>query len=153
MDFNPRSRMGSDTVLMLPSAGVDDFNPRSRMGSDGAWIRHGSVVEISIHAPAWGATASDDNPLYPMVISIHAPAWGATSDSADKFKSTLFQSTLPHGERPSYKAASAYSRYFNPRSRMGSDRFMHIIGEFSPISIHAPAWGATSAAPLFTTIN
>ena len=32
--FNPRSREGSDNVVMDIVAGADDFNPRSREGSD-----------------------------------------------------------------------------------------------------------------------
>ena len=61
-----------------------DFNPRSREGSDGEC---GQVVlrpvRISIHAPVKGATgplevgAIDDN------ISIHAPVKGATGRAND----------------------------------------------------------------------
>ena len=56
-----------------------------------------------------------------------------------------FQSTPP-----AWGATSAASRtvsaqdYFNPRSRMGSDvNIQAMVVELS-ISIHAPAWGATS---------
>ena len=35
--------------------------------------------------------------------------------------SIVFQSTLPHGERPEISNQSSNSRNFNPRSRMGSD--------------------------------
>ena len=58
------------------------------------------VIQISIHAPAWGATASVGMKAHQIQISIHAPAWGAT----------LF---LPSYWRGRY--------HFNPRSRMGSD--------------------------------
>ena len=34
---------------------------------------------ISIHAPAWGATMSQESKRKYARISIHAPAWGATS--------------------------------------------------------------------------
>ena len=34
----------------------------------------------------------------------------------------VFQSTLPHGERPGYNRLRAVESYFNPRSRTGSDR-------------------------------
>ena len=77
-------------------------------------------------------------------ISIHAPAWGATNQTGTKQGAKRFQSTLPHGERlnlslcvhpllyisihaPAWGATSgilhfyALPRYFNPRSRMGSD--------------------------------
>ena len=36
-----------------------------------------------------------------QVVSIHAPARGATPHAISSKSFTLFQSTLPHGERPS----------------------------------------------------
>ena len=59
---------------------VYDFNPRSREGSDNLRMKNIIVSDdISIHAPAKGAT----NPLYKLTwdctISIHAPAKGATN--------------------------------------------------------------------------
>ena len=33
---------------------------------------------VSIHAPAWGATGDVDENHGRDVVSIHAPAWGAT---------------------------------------------------------------------------
>ena len=79
----------------------DDFNPRSREGSDKNMTRETAVIEISIHAPAKGATVHtrkgsalhrNFNPrsregsdaagtsvmLEVPTISIHAPAKGAT---------------------------------------------------------------------------
>ena len=40
---------------------------------------------------------------------------------------------------------SQNSRYFNPRARVGRDARHRIIDVLHMISIHAPAWGATSA--------
>ena len=102
---------------------------------------------ISIHAPARGATVSPPILLISAAISIHAPARGATLS-----KDTFCILTLD----------------FNPRSRKGSDvdvppewcvpkRFQSTLpqGErrqhgyssdnYVPISIHAPARGATIA--------
>ena len=59
----------------------------------------------------------------------------------------IFQSTLPHGERlrPCSSSGSG-CRYFNPRSRMGSDcGVATVVVCACRISIHAPAWGATGA--------
>ena len=54
-------------------------------------------------------------------ISIHAPARGATSPS-DSFRPRfLFQSTLPRGERLLFGMYRPNYRDFNPRSREGSD--------------------------------
>ena len=103
------------------------------------------MITISIHAPAWGATDHRRRRHRHRPISIHAPAWGATSVCRRRFRR---------------------ARYFNPRSRMGSDKsygspssshplFQSTLphGERQPlhqqvltalrISIHAPAWGAT----------
>ena len=32
---------------------------------------------------------------------------------------------------------------FNPRSRVGNDRVMYLVGQLKEISIHVPAWGTT----------
>ena len=78
------------------------------------------------------------------VISIHAPAWGATDSRAiTGCFAEVFQSTLPHGERLASDSSPEVIRYFNPRSRMGSDQGMAWTHPNRPISIHAPAWGAT----------
>ena len=120
--FNPRSRMGSDIPPPRSLRSISYFNPRSRMGSDVIYADRCVTNDISIHAPAWGATMSARRSTKTAHISIHAPAWGATSGSgsSDLFWS-LFQSTLPHGERRTSGRPSASRPYFNPRSRMGSD--------------------------------
>ena len=56
----------------------------------------------------------------------------------------LFQSTLPRRERPSWEILSVRRRYFNPRSREGSDPREELIASRCIISIHAPAKGATT---------
>ena len=58
------------------------------------------LVDVSIHAPAWGATNWIRGVDSFTNVSIHAPAWGAT---------------------PTVLAALAVMWGFNPRSRMGSD--------------------------------
>ena len=35
-------------------------------------------IEVSIHAPAWGATSHYEKDFKGARVSIHAPAWGAT---------------------------------------------------------------------------
>jgi len=58
-------------------------------------------VEISIHAPTWGATLLHRvEPLVDEVISIHAPTWGATvAFQVPSDSSASFQSTHPRGVR------------------------------------------------------
>ena len=58
------------------------------------------LLDVSIHAPAWGATNLPNHPREDDRVSIHAPAWGATS--------TAFLSLLKNN-------------CFNPRTRVGCD--------------------------------
>ena len=124
-NFNPRSREGSDyaeclILLMfhvfqstLPRGErrhyrkqtykiLCDFNPRSREGSD---VLPPLYVEGGYY------------------ISIHAPARGATFLRMSAPQLTIFQSTLPRGERPTLPPFLPCSSNFNPRSREGSDFF------------------------------
>ncbi len=61
----------------------------------------GSVYNVSIHAPAWGATSWQTIGNCKAKVSIHAPAWGATRESG------------------SLRGREAC---FNPRARVGRDR-------------------------------
>ena len=102
----------------------------------------------------------------PTVISIHAPTRGATPGPATVNSFSLFQSTLPRGERPSWgsnllaKAAISihaptrgatlidlfiriFLDNFNPRSHEGSDPACFYPETGKIISIHAPTRGAT----------
>ena len=166
-DFNPRSRMGSDVRIMMLQHGARISIHAPAWGATPACIRMGRVFrfqstlphgerpnrttqtaterKISIHAPAWGATERLPLKLISKKISIHAPAWGATRQPKSTHTNEIFQSTLPHGERPTLVAVAEQLRmafqstlphgerrttsqtlcpmaYFNPRSRMGSDR-------------------------------
>ena len=122
--FNPRTRVGCDPRSCPWPWPLSGFNPRTRVGCDwsGTLALYFSV-KVSIHAPAWGATASTnasfisstsfnprtrvgcdmmDNPRYARLfdVSIHAPAWGATfSSSTSRLQGKEFQSTHPRGVR------------------------------------------------------
>ena len=80
-------------------AAAKHFNPRSRVGSDDCKFMELSILIISIHAPAWGATKARADINTALEISIHAPAWGATPRVLISLISVKFQSTLPRGER------------------------------------------------------
>ena len=56
-----------------------NFNPRSREGSDISFMVFASLLTISIHAPAKGATWVQKIEFIDPKISIHAPAKGATA--------------------------------------------------------------------------
>ena len=92
-----RERQWTDIIFRRMSK---YFNPRSREGSDNKVLLKGAIQNISIHAPAKGATLRHRSMLDCMVISIHAPAKGATTFNVDgMIKEFKFQSTLPRRER------------------------------------------------------
>ena len=85
----------------------------------------------------------------PCDVSIHAPAWGATSFIVlGSTWSVMFQSTRPRGARPIPFSITPMMRVFQstrPRGARLVDFHNHASGR--KVSIHAPAWGAT---PLLT---
>ena len=91
--------MGSDFLQCVQVLQPGSFNPRSHMGSDTNILRGFDRCAVSIHAPTWRATQTP-------------------KPSVSSYK---FQSTLPHGERPSNEPYNSSSLCFNPRSHMGSD--------------------------------
>ena len=122
-----------------------NFNPRSREGSDkSSQSLSNAVNQISIHAPAKGATCSSDNLFPSQSISIHAPAKGAT-DSAHNLRFIhVFQSTLPRRERlfESYGICFRVDISIHAPAK-GATQCLRpgLCGR--SISIHAPAKGAT----------
>ncbi len=54
-----------------------------------------------------------------------------------------FQSTRPHGARPCQLFCPGPSGSFNPRARTGRDHNILRAAPPAPVSIHAPARGAT----------
>ena len=160
---------GERQILPAGSGRLYSFNPRSRVGSDLYKQNHFKKLNVSIHAPAWGATGQGMSFPDLGVVSIHAPAWGATgahwarnnppsfnprsrvgSDSLGLLmlrSYPLFQSTLPRGERLADAEDYGYAVCgFNPRSRVGSDSILATKSGTPEVSIHAPAWGATGAS-------
>ena len=82
-----------------PAKLILHFNPRSREGSDNG----------------------DYGIIFLLDISIHAPAKGATNYHVYTYNPKKFQSTLPRRERHCYYLGYWQGVYFNPRSREGSD--------------------------------
>ena len=103
------------------------------------------VHQISIHAPARGATISSYHLLQKCAISIHAPARGATY-SPHEIKERLQINFNPRSREGSdlFSVIHLCSlQDFNPRSREGSDVYIPLWIHLQHISIHAPARGAT----------
>ncbi len=92
---------------------------------------------------AGGATSSDYAKPSHVTVSIHAPAGGATPSLFALLVSKLFQSTRLREARllPSRKAWRLSG--FNPRAcgRRDTNYLSEIVE--TPVSIHAPAGGAT----------
>jgi len=104
------------------------------------------IFDVSIHAPAWGATITENGIGIVACVSIHAPAWGATCNTIGKSHFFLCFNPRPRmGGDPLGLLLLWATSSFNPRPRMGGDRrcpVVHLVGP--DVSIHAPAWGATS---------
>ncbi len=136
--------MGCDLDDFLYASRAWNFNPRTRVGCDNKFAQVIETLNISIHAPAWGATSTSCVPpqqpgfqsTHPRgvrlfdrnvfgvarAISIHAPAWGATWTQRLTMTKYKFQSTHPRGVRLSLRQQCCGRRDFNPRTRVGCDR-------------------------------
>ena len=125
-----------------------------------------AVVGVSIHAPAWGATTSastaagkvlfqftrprgarpvDGEDARRLVeVSIHAPAWGATTERRRSKLWGSFNSRARVGRDLERSPKAKAPRSFNSRARVGRDGGVCVHAAVVLVSIHAPAWGATS---------
>ena len=129
---------------------------------------HGHHASVSIHAPAWGATSIEFLSIDRLLCfnprtrvgcdpMLTAPRQGdlsfnpRTRVGCDFVRletaraASMFQSTHPRGVRRwSYRQSWYSCHCFNPRTRVGCDCGGRRRGHGSAVSIHAPAWGATT---------
>ena len=105
----------------------------------------GKSIPISIHAPAKGATYPCRCRHCAYIISIHAPAWGATEvQKWLDIQKHYFNPRSRMGSDNTGRISCTHHQNFNPRSREGSDQAgAQELFPVHPISIHAPAKGAT----------
>ena len=166
LDFNPRSREGSDISWKSFQIPHKNFNPRSREGSDLASKAINKELTISILAPARGATphmfcrkkncsisilapargATGECILQRVDdgISILAPARGATYACNIGYTGSQFQSSLPRGERQPVVIAPIGSQKFQSSLPRGERHVTPAsVCQAVVISILAPARGAT----------
>ena len=105
------------------------------MGRDFGLVSDTLPVDVSIHAPAWGATRNSNRSSTFQKVSIHAPAWGATDAAQASTLLKSFQFTRPHGARRPTPCASTRVSRFNSRARMGRDpstrTLAHATGRFN----------------------
>ena len=110
---------------------------------------HFSVLKVcyvvSIHAPAQGATNHCGGVEQSWEVSIHAPAQGATSRLGKKQRLCVrFQSTPPRrGRRLTSPTLSRLGKFQSTPPRRGRPNSVHDARERVLVSIHAPAQGAT----------
>ena len=89
LHFNPRARVGRDFTLLTRTRATRHFNPRARVGRDGFELLPQVVVDVFQSTRPRGARHEGEPLTVSLVlISIHAPAWGATqfaaSDAAER---------------------------------------------------------------------
>ena len=144
LDFNPRSREGSDPILPpsisasvisihAPARGatvfLSAFGRHIRIsihaparGATQVHLKFAPCSNISIHAPARGATKPNEFFIANNNISIHAPARGATIiDQVNQHTTYISIHAPARGATVFRPTMILQKRYFNPRSREGSD--------------------------------
>ena len=103
-------------------------------------------AKISIHAPAWGATKIDAK--QGAYHDYFNPRSRMGSDMIQFLVTAItmeFQSTLPHGERHHYNTPPIPASYISIHApAWGATSKSVVPPNVSRISIHAPAWGATA---------
>ena len=142
--FNSRSRVGSDLPQALPPVKGHVSIHAPAWGATASHPFDGDPDDVSIHAPAWGATGGEVGEEVVVEVSIHAPAWGATD----------LRHQCPRRARVSIHAPAWGATQFDHNRRLGTkfqftlprgERLAGAIGGVAEVavSIHAPAWGAT----------
>ncbi len=97
----------------------------------GATDNRGEYAEgrsVSIHAPAWGATRPRTGTPAARLVSIHAPAWGATcaTDHGEQRRPVSIHAPAWGATPPAY-AQRPSKGGFNPRARMGRDVLLSTV--------------------------
>ena len=144
-DFNPRAPHGGATYApaLLDAAGLISIHV-PRVGRDRYHRFYNRGRQISIHAPAWGATCRVARDIMHFAISIHAPAWGATRTAE---AATLAGTISIHAPAWGATMDAMRSRRLGVISihapAWGATGGIHAADVICRISIHAPAWGAT----------
>ena len=113
-------------------------------GATSVHVRSRIAVDVSIHAPARGATFLDDQ-VHPNVkVSIHAPARGATRCQALYGLPGSVSIHAPARGATVYQAKCENNlKSFNPRPCARGDVARQAGRNGDGVSIHAPARGAT----------
>ena len=117
----------------------------------GCEITHLSVkndVDVSIHAPVWGAKQYVVGKLEENGVSIHAPVWGANRCRSRTMGRRCFNPRTRVGCEDKLVISPSFILCFNPRTRVGCEMVYSIRRGLVTVSIHAPVWGAKTNARL-----
>ena len=197
--FNPRTRDGCDpSTSCRTRMPLLSFNPRTREGCD--WNAISGIpqkimfqsthprrvrlevvrevvreVQVSIHAPAKGATYVVGRTFVAFMFQSTHPRRVRRGHRHAVLAGAVFQSTHPRRVRPgsarrgrgsttvsihapakgattSWSTSATWQRGFNPRTREGCDGAFRVPNmSLTCVSIHAPAKGATNAASAANT--
>ena len=115
------------------------------MGNDRPW-KDGpaGIRSISIHVPSWGTTDSLCGQCDQYRISIHVPSWGTTQTDITLW--IYIQNFNPRslvGNDDGVRIVGVCISNFNPRSLVGNDGVSTETDYLKSISIHVPSWGTT----------
>ena len=92
------------------------------MGCDTYLLPTRAVIDVSIHAPAWGATIVSFASLNRLFVFQSTHPHGVRHlPPCLRLTDTQFQSTHPHGVRQQQVGFRMQRHSFNPRTRMGCD--------------------------------
>ena len=107
----------------------------ARQGGASLW---GSGGGVSIHAPAWGATATPMRPMVPHGFQFTRPRGARLCQVRGSLTGCGFQFTRPRGARRAQapSAEQGLAR-FNSRARVGRDFF------FAPLGLRTPVFQFT----------
>ncbi len=136
-------------------------------GATASRDRQSPRSRVSIHAPAWGATTLADNSVHTMVFQSTPPHGGRPPQSQPPLPVHSFNPRPRMGGDLLVLISMTWLICFNPRPRMGGDLSPMLMSpkacSFNPrprmggdhkskltflglrVSIHAPAWGATTS--------
>ena len=166
--FNPRARVGRDSITERDYSLIWRFNPRARVGRDGGEVISGDcTIAFQSTRPRGARLVYNIRSEYLGWVSIHAPAWGATDKIFAAFLQVygfnprarvgrdlmstsgcwilpMFQSTRPRGARPNTRIVVDKPIIVSIHApAWGATRLAQDSQSDKEVSIHAPAWGAT----------
>ena len=152
-NFNPRPREGGRPPWRSsgPSR-AHNFNPRPREGGDERSQMFQTVINAFQSTPPRGGRPVPLGPVIAITdISIHAPARGATYAGGAGSQSVIHFNPRPRegGDYHAYYYHTFQSQISIHAPARGATRLVPDLGQVAVISIHAPARGATSGNKSF----